>query len=194
MTRVLALVAIVPAAATPYFAVFWTWFELWRRHRIATYAMMLGTISATTAAVVIERDVVLAIQLPLMPVARAFGWMGMALACALGVVADRQLGLHVRSFAPFFDPDEKIVLRTTGAYGIVRHPIYAAGIWFQVGAFLATGYVAVAIACAVLTLGALWFTREEERRLIERLEDPDAYARYRERVPALFPLWRFEWP
>jgi protein-S-isoprenylcysteine O-methyltransferase Ste14 len=53
--------------------------------------------------------------------------------------------------------------------------------------FLATGYPAVAIAWAVFTLGAMWFTRHEEKRLAALLDDPAEYERYRERVPALFP-------
>jgi protein-S-isoprenylcysteine O-methyltransferase Ste14 len=39
----------------------------------------------------------------------------------------------------------------------------------------------------VLAAGALWFTRQEERRLVALLDDPAAYERYRRRVPALLP-------
>src|SRR5437016_656452 len=46
---------------------------------------------------------------------------------------------------------------------------------------------AVAYAWALFTLAALWFTRQEERRLVELLDDPGEYERYRRRVPALFP-------
>jgi protein-S-isoprenylcysteine O-methyltransferase Ste14 len=42
----------------------------------------------------------------------------------------------------------------------------------------------------VLTLGALWFTQQEERRLVALLDDPDAYDRYRARVGALVPRLR----
>src|SRR5689334_15385004 len=77
------------------------------------------------------------------------------IANVLGMVADRQIGLRVRSFTPFFEAQGRIQLRTTGAYGIVRHPIYAAGVCFQVGVFLASGYWAVAASCVVFTLGAL---------------------------------------
>ena len=45
----------------------------------------------------------------------------------------------------------------------------------------------MAIALAVFALGAVWFTRQEERRLIALLADPAAYERYRARVPALLP-------
>jgi protein-S-isoprenylcysteine O-methyltransferase Ste14 len=42
----------------------------------------------------------------------------------------------------------------------------------------------------VFWLGALWFTRQEERRLVELLADPTAYDGYRARVGRLFPKLR----
>jgi protein-S-isoprenylcysteine O-methyltransferase Ste14 len=188
--RGLSLFAIVPGCATFYFFVFWRWFEYWRKHRLLTYVFMLGTFWGTGVAAYLLRDFLLAPRISLPAWARGVGWALVATACVLGTVADRQIGIRVRSFAPFFDPHGKIVLETRWAYGVVRHPIYAAGIWFQLGAFLAGGHLAVAAACALLIAGATWFTRQEERRLVELLVDPGEYARYRARVPALFPFLR----
>jgi len=192
LLRFLALASIVPAAATPYFIVFWCGFDFWRRHRALTYVMMVGTLVAVGAAAVAFRQQVLTPRVDLPAAVQAVGWAVMAIANLFGFVADRQLGLHVRSFAPFFHASERIVLETRGVYGVVRHPIYAAGLWFQLGAFLASGYLASLLACAVLLLGALWFTRQEEQRLRERLRDPSDYDRYRARVPALLP-WPRRW-
>jgi protein-S-isoprenylcysteine O-methyltransferase Ste14 len=188
--RALALVAIIPAAATLYFGAFWTWFAFWRRHPALTYAMMIGTIAGFAAAIVLGREAVLepAIAVPL-PI-RIGGACLIAAALVVGTIADRQIGFHVRSFAPYFEHRGRIALVTTGAYGLVRHPIYASGIWFQLGTFLATGFLAVAAACLVFGLGAAWFTRQEERRLVTLLDDPSAYERYRARVPALLPRIR----
>ena len=153
--------------------------------------MMLGTFAALTVALVVWRARVYAYVVALPGWVHAIGWLVIAAAMLFGFVADRQIGFHVRSFAPFFTPGERIQLQTGGVYGVVRHPIYASGIWCQIGIFLVTGYLAVAVACAVLGLGALWFTRQEERRLVELLADPSEYQRYRERVPALLPFrWR----
>lgn len=189
LLRGLALLAILPAGATLYFFVFWRWFDTWRRHRILTYAMMLGTLGGLGAAAYALRDGLLAPRLAFPAWARALGWIVVVASCVFGTVADRQIGLRVRSFAPFFDRRGRIELQTGGVYAIVRHPIYASGIWFQLGVFLAGGHLAVAAACAVFGLGALWFTRQEERRLVTLLEDPAAYERYRARVPGLVP-----WP
>jgi protein-S-isoprenylcysteine O-methyltransferase Ste14 len=120
----------------------------------------------------------------------ALGWVIVVAASAVGTVADRQIGFRVRSFTPFFEEHGRLELRTSGAYGLVRHPIYAAAIAFQLGIFLVTGYPVVAVACVVLALGAQWFTRQEEARLVALLDDPTQYERYRERVPALLPRIR----
>ena len=183
--RALAIIAMVPAAATLYFFAFWTWFPFWRRHRVLTYGFMFCTIGGVAALIIAFRDCLLgpAVEPPLPAV--VVGWVLIAAAAIVGMIADRQLGMRIRSFMPFFEPAARIELRTRGAYAIVRHPIYASGLWLQAGVFLVTGYIAIALV--VLTLGALWFTRQEERRLLELLDDPDAYARYRARVPALFP-------
>jgi len=66
----------------------------------------------------------------------------------------------------------------------------AAAIGYQLGVFLVTGYLAVAVALAVFALGALWFTRQEEQRLLELIDDPHEYELYRRRVPALIPRCR----
>ncbi len=188
--RVLAIIAIIPASATLYFFVFWTWFDFFRRHAGLAFTVMLGTIGATAVAVTLLRDPLLAPAVAMPVIARALGWTVAMVAFGFGTVADRQLGMYVRAFMPFFDDDERIELRTTGAYAVVRHPIYASGICFQLGVFLITGHLAIAAAAVVFTLGALWFTRREEARLITRLADPSAYDRYRARTPALFPLPR----
>jgi len=188
--RFLALSAVIPAGAPLYFFLFWRWFDYWRKRPLRTYALMFGTLIGFGAGAVELRRFVLAPRVAMPFWIQAAGWILMALALVLGFVADRQIGIRVRSFMPFFEEHGRIELETTCAYGVVRHPIYAAGIYYQLGAFLVTGYVAVAAACAVFALGAMWFTRQEERRLLPLLDDPAAYQRYRERVPALFPFIR----
>jgi protein-S-isoprenylcysteine O-methyltransferase Ste14 len=186
----LGILAVVPAVATPYFVIFWTWFGFWRRHVALVYAMILGALAGTALAAFLLRDAMLAPVVALPAPVRAIGWALVATAMVIGTVADRQIGFRVRSFMPFFEPHpQPLALVTSGAYAIVRHPIYATGIAFQLGAFLATGYLAVAVAAAVFAAGAAWFTRREERHLRELLPDPSAYDAYAARVPRLLP-----WP
>jgi protein-S-isoprenylcysteine O-methyltransferase Ste14 len=185
--RVLALTGILPAGATLYFFLFWRWFDFWRQHPASTYAMMFGTFGALGTAVYEFRRFVFAYSVALPRWAQGAGVALIVLSCVLGFVADRQIGLRVRSFMPFFEDHGRLELKTTGAYGLVRHPIYASGIWYQLGVFLVTGYLAVAVAWVIFALGAVWFTRQEERRLVTLLDDPSEYQRYRARVPALFP-------
>jgi protein-S-isoprenylcysteine O-methyltransferase Ste14 len=188
--HVLVVLAILQAGATPYFFVFWRWFSHWRAHWFQTGALMIGTFSLLGVLLHELWGVVLAARLDLPAWLSSAGWALLAVAYVFGLVADRQIGFRVRSFTPFFESHGRIRLKTTGAYGVVRHPIYTSGIGYQLGVFLVSGYVAVLIACVTFVLGALYFTRQEERRLMELLEDPSEYERYRSRVPALFPRLR----
>src|SRR5262245_299456 len=153
---VLALIALLPAGATLYFFLFWRWFEFWRKHRVLTYTMMLATFTALAAGLYVFRRSVFALQIGFPEWVNWLGWAVIALSSALGFVADRQIGIRVRAFTPFFEQHGRIELKTTGAYGVVRHPIYASGIYFQLGVFLVTGYVAVLGALFVFALGASW--------------------------------------
>ena len=185
--RLLAFVAIVPAAATFYFFVFWRWFEFWKARRSLSYGLILASFGGLGTAVARLHRWAFAGQLHPPVWTQVLGWTVVVTASAFGTVADRQIGIRVRSFTPFFDEHGHLDLKTSGAYGVVRHPIYASGIAFQLGVFLVTGYPLVAAACAILALGALWFTRQEEARLVALLDDPTKYDRYRARVPALLP-------
>ncbi|MBV8763033.1 MAG: hypothetical protein JO257_37450 [Deltaproteobacteria bacterium] len=184
---VLALAALFPAIATPFFFVFWRWIDVWRRHRAAIAVILATVVGAWTALLIACRASLLAPAIA-MPVAlRGVGWVLAAASFVLSVVADRQLGLRVRAGLPLLEEGGRIRLRTGGAYAVVRHPIYAAGIYYQVAMFLVTGKLTIAVACAVMTVGALWFTRQEERRLAAAVDDAAAYAAYRSRVGRLVP-------
>jgi protein-S-isoprenylcysteine O-methyltransferase Ste14 len=190
VVTVVAVLAIVPVAAVPYFYLFWTRIEFWRRHPIGAFAMIAGFLVGVGTAAIAWRAPLVSVGVE-PPIAMAVcGWIVIVAASVFGTVADRQIGWYVRTFMPFFAERAKIDLKTSGAYGVVRHPIYASGIWFQIGAVLVSGSLAVAVACVVFALGARWFTRREERELVTLLRDPSEYERYRERVPALFPRLR----
>ena len=180
---------IIGVFAPLWFFWFWTWFEYWRRHRGLTNVLVLVTFLVVGIPMVAARDTVLAGRVPFPSWVALVGWLLVALGNVFAIVADRQIGVRVRYFTPFFERQGRIELKTMGAYGVVRHPLYAAAIWIMVGLFLATGYPAMLVAGAVFTLGASWFTKQEEHRLVTLLDDPSEYDRYRRRVPALFPFF-----
>jgi protein-S-isoprenylcysteine O-methyltransferase Ste14 len=194
MNDFLAVTAVFPAVATIWFAIFWLGFAFWRRHIVLTATAALIVIGGWLIAELVELDQLWRGDLAMPIAAQIVGWAIVAASFVLGVVADRQIGLRVRSFLPYFEDQGHIALVTSGAYGVVRHPIYASGIYFQIGVFLITGAPSVAIACVVLAAGAAWFTRQEERRLVALLDDPSSYDRYRREVPAVFPRMMRRWP
>ena len=93
----------------------------------------------------------------------------------LAVWAGRTLG---PALTPYPLPSERATLVERGPYGLVRHPIYAAGILV----FLGYGLLAsVPATAAVALLALLWHFKAEveERHLAGRFPD---YADYRRRV------------
>ncbi len=90
-----------------------------------------------------------------------------------GIWAGRTLG---SALTPYPLPSEDATLVERGPYGIVRHPIYVAGLLV----FLGYGFLASVPATAAVTLLVLlWHVKAgvEERHLAERFPGYDAYRR-----------------
>jgi len=82
---------------------------------------------------------------------------------------------------------EKHRLVETGPYALVRHPIYT-GLIIALLATAVTEATPVALLGALLIALGLWVkARAEERFLLSEL-GPEAYTRYRCRVPMLVPF------
>lgn len=113
------------------------------------------------------------------------GWsfaVGILIAVAGGVLATAAiLGLG-HDLTAFPKPKESMQIRTSGVYGMVRHPIYGGLILVVIGGSLTNSPVALvpAMALALLFDGK---RRVEERWLVEH--DPD-YSGYRHRVNKAF--------
>lgn len=92
------------------------------------------------------------------------------------------------SFQARLVEDHKLV--TSGVYGIVRHPIYAA----MLGKLIATGIVlshwsVLVTAVAIFLIGTLIRTRLEERLLAGAFGQE--FEHWKSRVPGLIPLVKF---
>lgn len=119
------------------------------------------------------------------PWGAAAGLVGGLLAltgAGLAVLGSLQLG---RNLSPFPRPPAGATLVRTGAYRIVRHPIYGGLILMALGwALIVNGSLTLLYVFAlVFILDAK--TRSEERWLIARF---DAYREYRQRVRKLIPF------
>ncbi len=98
------------------------------------------------------------------------------MASRFAIWAGRTLGA---ALTPYPLPNEEATLVERGPYGLVRHPIYVAGLLV----FLGYGLLAsVPATAAVALLAVLWHFKAgvEERHLSERFP---GYADYRRRVP-----------
>jgi protein-S-isoprenylcysteine O-methyltransferase Ste14 len=76
-------------------------------------------------------------------------------------------------------------LRTDGAYGITRHPIYTGLFGMLLGSILLNG-IGIGLAFLVVGVVVLATRIPAEERLMTRTF-PEEYARYRKRVPQLVP-------
>ncbi|MFO7695717.1 MAG: isoprenylcysteine carboxylmethyltransferase family protein [Anaerolineae bacterium] len=90
-------------------------------------------------------------------------------------------------------------LVTTGAYGVVRNPIYASAIWFLLpGTALATATWVYLVPALALYTGVMLFIGAEEQRMLAGYGEE--YREYTQRVhrivpfrrPAQAPQWRSE--
>lgn len=90
-----------------------------------------------------------------------------------------------RGLTPYPRPLEGAVLRTHGAYAIVRHPIYGGILFMSIGwSLFQYSLAGLGIAAALL----VFFDRKaalEERWLMQKF--PEEYALYRLRVRKLIP-------
>jgi protein-S-isoprenylcysteine O-methyltransferase Ste14 len=122
-------------------------------------------------------------------------WMvtsGIAWACVAAIVAGFMFSWWARIHLGALwsgritkKKDHRVV--DTGPYALVRHPIYT-GILFAIYATAALkGTVLGLVGAAIVTAGVYLKARLEEVWLAQELE-PDAYARYRRRVPMLVPF------
>jgi protein-S-isoprenylcysteine O-methyltransferase Ste14 len=78
------------------------------------------------------------------------------------------------------------VVLESGAFGLVRHPIYSGLLLAVYATAAAKGTVWGVAGALIVTVGILMKARREERWLTAQLGE--AYVAYRRRVPMLFPL------
>ena len=88
------------------------------------------------------------------------------------------------NLTPFPKPRDGARLVETGAYGLVRHPIYGGLILGGFGWGLATASPASLVGAVILLAFFDLKSRREEAWLVERL---DGYERYRARTRRLIP-------
>jgi protein-S-isoprenylcysteine O-methyltransferase Ste14 len=106
--------------------------------------------------------------------------IGIQIAAALLMIAAR-LTFGLRSFHAAANPTEGGIV-TRGPYALIRHPIYAAIIYFVCAAAAAHPGAATAAAAALTTAGAIARMLIEERLLTARYPEYIDYMRRTRRV------------
>ncbi len=103
---------------------------------------------------------------------------------SLGLLAYAALQIDMLEFAGLHQKGAKGMLLTGGAYGIVRHPLYTAGIIliFTKTEMTLLDFTAAALVSIYFIVGAFM----EERRLVSAFGDE--YRKYQQRVSMLIPV------
>ncbi len=113
---------------------------------------------------------------------RALGLVILVAATAFTLWARGVLGVMWSSVAVLKDEH---ALRTTGPYGITRHPIYTGLLGMLLGTALLSGLGPWAALFVLATLLFQWKIYTEERLLAQIF--PGDYEKYRNQVPQLIP-------
>jgi len=77
-----------------------------------------------------------------------------------------------------------------GPYALVRHPIYTSLYIAALATFVIRACPAVALGLGLFLIG-YWVKASEEERFLAAELGPQAYEKYRQRVPMLLPFLRF---
>jgi protein-S-isoprenylcysteine O-methyltransferase Ste14 len=106
----------------------------------------------------------------------AFAAVGAALVVTGGAIAVWSGRLLGRGFTPYPRPLASGELVDRGPYGVVRHPVYSAGLMIFIGYSLYAGVLALVVTAV---LGVVWAlkARVEEGFLRDRYEGYEEYAR-----------------
>jgi protein-S-isoprenylcysteine O-methyltransferase Ste14 len=95
---------------------------------------------------------------------------------ALGLV----FSIPALTIKPFTGPDEKVSLKTTGFYSIVRNPIYLAEVLWCLGWSILFGSIIGVLLVSLWWAGLLSLIMVEEESLEREVGDP--YLEYKRRV------------
>ncbi|MEM8873498.1 MAG: isoprenylcysteine carboxylmethyltransferase family protein [Planctomycetota bacterium] len=117
-----------------------------------------------------------------LPILRYLAVVVAGVALWLTMICWREMG---KSWRMGIDPDEKTELVVQGAFGYVRHPIYALQMLLAIVSFLGVPTVAMAVVATLLLVFLSWEAIREERYLVRT--HGDAYGTYYANVGRFVP-------
>jgi protein-S-isoprenylcysteine O-methyltransferase Ste14 len=152
---------------------------------LVNFVGILGFVGAGLATAVTVVGVLEPLPEPLDAVDRLVGIAAVVAAGLLALWGLLSIGGEMSSQAEVRADTELV---TTGAFGLVRHPLYLSILLLWAGASVALLSWFMAACTIVLVPPFVARSRLEERLLVDHFGD--AYRRYADRVPLLLPLFR----
>ncbi len=152
---------------------------------LVNFVGILGFVGAGLATAVTMLGTLDPLPEPLDAVTRLVGVVAVIAAGLLALWGLRSIGGEMSSQAEVRAATELV---TTGAFGLVRHPLYLSILLLWAGASIALLSWFMAACTIALVPPFVARSRLEERLLVEHFGD--AYRRYADRVPMLLPSFR----
>lgn len=146
---------------------------------------ILGFVGVGLASAVTQLGTFEAVSEPIDTIVRIAGVVGVVGAGLLATWGLRSIGRDISSRA---EVRSGTSLVTTGAFALVRHPLYLSLVLLWAGASIALLSWFMALCTIALVPAFVARARLEERLLVDHFGD--AYRRYAARVPMLLPLPR----
>ena len=89
-----------------------------------------------------------------------------------------------KNYSPCYDSYMPKNLKTTGAYSLVRHPIYSSNILLMVGIFVSTGSLVIAANTVILFIYYILSAFIEEKAIVKKFPK---YKSYKNRTGMFIP-------
>jgi protein-S-isoprenylcysteine O-methyltransferase Ste14 len=146
------------------------------------WTALLVALSATVAIVLPVLEAALRDEIVSNVYVSLFGLVIIVVGWGVAYAGNRAIA---ESWSPTIDKDEEQKLITSGAYAIVRHPLYLSGILIIVGTSIYFQSSWAWLGVAVGLIAILIRVPIEEKRLVERFGQE--YTAYQKRTNAILP-------
>jgi protein-S-isoprenylcysteine O-methyltransferase Ste14 len=158
---VILYTSLVCAVLPLMFFLLWSFTGFFKKHIVVFYLLTAGLFVGATVLFYLTQKFWILWYYPFPAWAQIAGLLIWLVGIAVIKISEMSIGRMVRMFYPLLK-GEKYHLKTTGIYGLVRHPIYTAFPLIILGALLYTGQLILLVPLIFNLLTRTWYASKEE--------------------------------